>query len=143
MSNVERLHEIKEIAKMIVDIGPHDSALLQEIVNIAQDMTDTYDLNRFAKDMREISRRNGFENPQSIDEVERTATKLLLINEEVLEAWREVRKTGDLDAFSEELADTIIRVADLTVDLGIDLDAVVDAKVEKNRNRPYKHGAKV
>lgn len=102
----------------------------------------SYDLNRFAKDMRDISRANGFENPQSIDEVERTATKLLLINEEVLEAWREVRKTGNKEAFAEELADVIIRVADLTVDLGIDLDEVIDAKVEKNRNRPFKHGAK-
>lgn len=102
----------------------------------------SYGLNKFASDMREISRERGFSNPESIDQVELTAMKLLLICEEVLEAWREVRKTGNQEAFAEEIADIIIRAVDLTVDLGIDLDAVVDAKVEKNRNRPHMHGAK-
>lgn len=106
-------------------------------------MSTGHDLNTLAAMIRETSRANGFENPASIDQVEMTATKLLLICEEVLEAWREVRKTGDMDAFAEELADTVIRVLDLTVDLGIDIDAVMAEKMEKNRHRPYKHGAKV
>ena len=36
-----------------------------------------------------------------------------------------------------------IRVLDLTVDLGIDIDGVTAEKMAKNRERPYKHGARV
>lgn len=101
-----------------------------------------YALNRFSKDAREISRANGFDNPESIEQVEMTATKLMLIVDECCEALHEVRKTGDVDAFGEELADILIRTVDLGHDLGIDFDGIVERKMAKNRGRGYKHGAK-
>lgn len=39
-----------------------------------------------------------------------------------------------------ELADAVIRIADLCGYLGIDLDAVIAMKMEYNETRPYKHG---
>lgn len=39
-----------------------------------------------------------------------------------------------------ELADAVIRIADLCGHLGIDLDAVIEEKMAYNADRPYKHG---
>lgn len=39
-----------------------------------------------------------------------------------------------------ELADAVIRIADLCGHLGIDLDAVIEEKMAYNAERPYKHG---
>ena len=39
-----------------------------------------------------------------------------------------------------ELADAVIRIADLCGHLGIDLDAVIAEKMAYNADRPYKHG---
>ena len=39
-----------------------------------------------------------------------------------------------------ELADAVIRIADLCGYLGIDLDAVIEEKMAYNAGRPYKHG---
>lgn len=41
-----------------------------------------------------------------------------------------------------ELADAVIRIADLCGHLGIDLDAVIEMKMAYNESRPYKHGKK-
>lgn len=42
-----------------------------------------------------------------------------------------------------ELADVIIRIADLCGRYGIDLEAAIEEKMEYNRTRPYRHGGKV
>lgn len=41
--------------------------------------------------------------------------------------------------FKEELADTLIRLLDLTASLGIDIEYEVAKKMAENRNRPTKH----
>ena len=46
----------------------------------------------------------------------------------------------DKDNFREELADTFIRLFDLCGGLGIDIQAEIEKKCEKNKARPYKHG---
>ena len=66
---------------------------------------------------------------------------LMLIVSEVAEAQDRLRK-GDKDNFKEELADIVIRTADLAGGLGIDLEAEIIKKMEKNKKRPYKHGKK-
>jgi len=66
---------------------------------------------------------------------------LMLIVGEVSEAMEGLRK-GDKDNFKEELADIVIRTADLAGGLGIDLEAEIIKKMEKNKKRPYKHGKK-
>ena len=79
--------------------------------------------------------------------------KLALIHAEVseaLEAHREsdiltIRTTdarGNLkpEGFASELADIMIRVADLAGILEIDLEGAIKEKMAYNQTRPYKHG---
>lgn len=67
------------------------------------------------------------------------ATRLALIHSEVSEALEALR-VGDMENFAEELADVVIRVADLAGGLGIDLEGEIKKKMEKNKARGYKHG---
>lgn len=41
-----------------------------------------------------------------------------------------------------ELADAVIRIADLCGHLGIDLEEVIEIKMAYNEGHPYKHGKK-
>lgn len=60
---------------------------------------------------------------------------------EVGEAVDVVQRTGVYgEEFEDELADVIIRVADLAGYLGIDLGRAVQQKMRRNRERPRKHG---
>lgn len=65
--------------------------------------------------------------------------RLMLITDEVSEAHEALRK-NDTENFKEELADIVIRVADLAGGLGVDLEAEIIKKMAKNKDRPYKHG---
>lgn len=65
--------------------------------------------------------------------------RLMLIVSELGEA-EEALRHNDWDGFCEELADVVIRIADLCGGLGIDLEKEVLEKMEKNKTRPYKHG---
>lgn len=66
---------------------------------------------------------------------------LALVHSEVSEALEDFRHDRR-DHFEEEVADTIIRLLDLSDLLGIDIDAAVFAKMERNRTRGYRHGGK-
>jgi NTP pyrophosphatase (non-canonical NTP hydrolase) len=77
--------------------------------------------------------------------------KLALIHSEVSEALEDYRRgpaymgehtteTGKPVGFDSELADIVIRVADLAGALNIDLGGAILRKLEYNRSRPYKHG---
>lgn len=79
---------------------------------------------------------------------------LLLIHSEVSEATEEYRKPdldvrtsytgadGKPEGFGVELADIIIRTAELAARAGIDLEHEVAAKLAYNETRPYRHGGK-
>lgn len=73
--------------------------------------------------------------------VRKLGTIIALIHSEASEALEAVRHR-DRANFEEELADTLIRVLDCSHGLGIDIGAVVRAKLEKNRQRGYRHGGK-
>ncbi|MBF0595036.1 MAG: nucleotide pyrophosphohydrolase [Candidatus Omnitrophica bacterium] len=64
---------------------------------------------------------------------------LMLVVTELAEAMEAHRKQ-DQENFKEELADTLIRLFDLCGGMGIDIEAEITKKCEKNKSRPYKHG---
>lgn len=68
-----------------------------------------------------------------------TPTALALIHSEVSEAL-EADRDPELDNFGEELADIVIRVADLSQSVGIDLEKEVVEKMEENMGRDFQHG---
>lgn len=70
---------------------------------------------------------------------EQTLIRLALIHTEVSEATQIVKRHGItpqvLGLIAEELADTLIRLAELAQHLHIDLDAAVAVKLEINKGR--------
>lgn len=101
-------------------------------------------INQLAGIVRDVNADNGWDiyrdgdftnNPDKVMRI------LCLIHSEVSEAAEAVRH-GDVDNFLEELADTLIRVLDCAGGFGVNFDALVRAKIEKNRGRGYKHGGK-
>lgn len=65
-------------------------------------------------------------------------TLIALIHSEASEALEAHRK--EEDNIGEELADIVIRVADLAGGYNIDLEWEVAKKMDYNLKRPYKHG---
>ena len=68
--------------------------------------------------------------------------RLALIHTEVSEATQEIKRhgAGDRYAIGQELADVLIRCADLATTLGIDLEGAVVTKLLANTQRPMHYG---
>jgi NTP pyrophosphatase (non-canonical NTP hydrolase) len=110
-------------------------------------------LNDLAKEIYETSKSKGFWSIDQVSEFSIVPIKLALIGDEVSEALR-VHRDEYVDSpqemnnmtmdqeqdFVEELADIVIRVLDLAGGLGLDIEQSIDAKVKKNKDRPYRHG---
>ncbi len=73
------------------------------------------------------------------DEKRNIGEALMLIVTELAEGMEAYRKQDEAN-FREEMADTFIRLFDLCGGLGIDIEAEIMKKCEKNKQRPYKHG---
>lgn len=65
--------------------------------------------------------------------------QLLLIITELGEATEALRK-GDKNNFDEEIADTFIRLCDLSGFLKLDIDDEIQKKLKKNESRKPLHG---
>lgn len=71
-----------------------------------------------------------------------------LIHSELSEALEEHRAGRDAiyilegkpEGIAVELADAVIRIFDLFFILGVDMELVMDMKMDYNDTRPYKHG---
>ena len=81
------------------------------------------------------------EDANTQDEINAIGNRLMMICGEVGEAQEGLRH-GDKDNFKEELADVMIRLADLCGGLEIDLEYEIKKKMEINSKRPYLHGKK-
>jgi NTP pyrophosphatase (non-canonical NTP hydrolase) len=115
------------------------------------------------KDSKENANRHGWsviwkyqEGEPHRAEVMDVPTALALCHSELseaLEEWRDNKRfiTQDLKisqkgeelvpkGFPIEIADLLIRVFHLCGDLGIDIEAALRMKMEKNESRPYHHG---
>ena len=108
--------------------------------------TDEYiseHLQRLSDDIREINRANGWNVTQASDwsDTYKVPAILALIHSEVSEAL-EAFRTDDEQNFMEEMADVLIRVLDCVGGFTSDFDAIVRAKLEKNRHRGHRHGGK-
>lgn len=93
-------------------------------------------INQLCKEAFETAKSKGWH-----DEERETGTMLALIHSEVSEALEEDR-VGNVEFFTEELADVCIRVFDLCGMKGLDLETAILKKMEKNKGRSYKHGGK-
>lgn len=100
-------------------------------------------LNELANEIIEINESNGWNvtDETSWDESYKIPAILALISSEVSEALEAFRK-DDFENFGEEMADVVIRVLDCTAGLGIDMDKAVADKLERNKQRGYRHGGK-
>ena len=96
-------------------------------------------LKQFIRTSHDYAVSKGFWQGINIYEPSEALAKLMLITTEVAEAAEAVRQPnyGNLP---EELADILIRVADLAGALEIDLDAAIEEKMQKNYKRSYMHG---
>lgn len=99
-------------------------------------------LNEAALEIMEWRSGAGFYTPLSLStEKERDLMlgKLMLVVTEVSEAAEAVRHFDILN-FQEEIADTFIRLLDITAATGFNIEDKIKEKMEQNKLRPYKHG---
>ena len=96
-----------------------------------------------AEEIRTINKANGWNvsQPGDWEQPYKVPAIIALIHSEASEAL-EAFRANDRANFGEELADILIRVLDCAPGLGVDIDAEVRNKLEKNKTRGYRHGGK-
>jgi NTP pyrophosphatase (non-canonical NTP hydrolase) len=67
--------------------------------------------------------------------------KLMLVVTEIAEAM-EAYRDDDKQNFAEEIADSIIRLCDISGSLDLDIESEIEKKMQINKTRPFKHGRK-
>ena len=109
-------------------------------------------INKLADEIYETSASKGFWDIAEVSQFAIVPVKLALIGDEVSEALKVHRDEYDgsfsnnymtkeqEQEFTEELADIVIRTLDLAGGLDLDIGSSIEAKVEKNKTRPYRHG---
>lgn len=100
-------------------------------------------LQELAREIVAINTANGWSvlKPEQWGDTYKVPAILALVHSEVSEALEAFRK-NDVANFQEELADIVIRVLGCAEGLQVDIEAVILAKLEKNRQRGFRHGGK-
>ena len=103
-----------------------------------------YGLDALAAMLHETAKEKGFwDGEYSHDKV---GNKLALVHSEVTEVLEAIRKTKGSEQVVEEMADVIIRLLDVYAAMRNEeqilhsLDEVLEAKINKNKERPRLHG---
>lgn len=134
----------KELWKIALDVEEKETITISQLVEVTHENARN---KGFWDDWDSICWEDGLDkNEASTLEINELfnnaiATRLMLIVSEVSEALEALRN-NDQNNFKEELADVIIRTCDLAGGLNIDLEDEVLKKINKNKDRPYKHGKK-
>ncbi len=97
-------------------------------------MVEPIGLNQKMLEVRALADGKGFSS-----EPERIWEMLALIHTEISEATDAYKKGEPLDHIGEELMDAIIRILHLCSALNLDAEALFQAKMKKNWERPYKY----
>jgi NTP pyrophosphatase (non-canonical NTP hydrolase) len=107
------------------------------------DKATTEPLNELGREILAVNLANGWNvtTPSCWHKDYKIPAVLALITSEVSEALEGFRG-DDKENFTEELADVMIRVLDCASGLGLDMDAAVRNKIEKNKTRGFRHGGK-
>jgi len=110
----------------------------------ANDLVTDYGLDALAAMLHETAREKGFwDGEYSYDKV---GNKLALVHSEVTEVLESIRKSHGSEKIVEEMADVIIRLLDVYAAMRNEeeilhsLDEVLEAKINKNKERPRLHG---
>jgi NTP pyrophosphatase (non-canonical NTP hydrolase) len=110
----------------------------------ANDLVSEYGLDALAAVLHETAREKGFwDGEYSYDKV---GNKLALVHSEVTEVLESIRKSHGSEKIVEEMADVIIRLLDVYAAMRNEeeilhsLDEVLEAKINKNKERPRLHG---
>ena len=110
----------------------------------SNDILADYGLDALAAMLHEIAREKGFwDGEYSHDKI---GNKLALVHSEVTEVLEAIRKSKGSEQVVEEMADVIIRLLDVYAAMRNEeqilhsLDEVLEAKINKNKERPRLHG---
>ena len=110
----------------------------------SNDILADYGLDALAAMLHEIAREKGFwDGEYSHDKI---GNKLALVHSEVTEVLEAIRKSKGSEQVVEEMADVIIRLLDVYAAMRNEeqilhsLDEILEAKINKNKERPRLHG---
>lgn len=103
-----------------------------------------YGLDALAAMLHETAKEKGFwDGEYSHDKI---GNKLALVHSEVTEVLEAIRKSKGSEQVVEEMADVIIRLLDVYAAMRNEeqilhsLDEILEAKINKNKERPRLHG---
>lgn len=110
----------------------------------SNEIISDYGLDALAAMLHETAREKGFwDGEYSHDKI---GNKLALVHSEVTEVLEAIRKSKGSEQVVEEMADVIIRLLDVYAAMRNEeqilhsLDEILEAKINKNKERPRLHG---
>lgn len=108
------------------------------------DIVTEYGLDALSAVLHENAREKGFWDGEYTND--KVGNKLALVHSEVTEILEAIRKSHGSEKVVEEMADVIIRLLDIYAAMRNEeqvlhsLDEVLEAKINKNKERPKLHG---